>query len=176
MEFRTISRSEWTRILEREYVLRPFSSGDYEGFESLIVMKEVREPLAVKNGDEYVTIVKEGYSWLQIAAKDQLVWMTAMFDEQDNFFQLYFDITAGNILDDGEPHFRDMYLDIILTPACQICVLDEDELDGALSCGDITKEEYDAAKSTCSRLESWLKLHAKEIIEYCRQRQKLLKP
>lgn len=175
MKLRTLSRSEWTRILEREYTVRPFASGGYEGYESLLVMKKIREPLKVKSGHEYVTIVEQGYSWLQIAAKDQSIWMTAMFDREDRFFQLYCDITAGNVTDADEPYFRDMYLDVIVTPTREVFVLDEDELDEALACGDITKVEYNTARAVCKRLAEWLENHTDEVIEYCKARQKALK-
>ena len=175
MEIRTMRRSEWTRILEREYTVRPFASGDYEGYESLLVMKKVREPLKVKSGLEYVTVVEVGYSWLQIATKDQSVWLTAMFDSDDRFLQLYCDITAGNVTDADDPYFRDMYLDAIITPTREVFVLDEDELDEALDCGDITKSEYDTARAVCKRLVKWLENHTDEVTEYCKARQKALK-
>lgn len=168
MYTKDMRRTDWQRILERE-----FSSGDFEyrgtrARESLMLMKKITAPLSVRNGPEKVKIVDKGYSWLQTAVEGQFIWLTAMFDEKGALLQVYFDITAGNRFDDPEnPTFEDMYLDVVLTPRGDIYVLDEDELNEALAAGDITREAYEQAKEACKKLCGWLREHTVETVEYC---------
>ena len=176
MEIRYMRREDWWRIVKREYVSRSFQKDGNRICESLLLMKEVSEPLDVKSGSEMVTVVNKDYSWLQIAAEGGHVWLTAMFDADGRFLQAYFDITAGNNFDDiKNPCFRDMYLDVVLTPSGEIVVLDEDELDEALNVGDITIQEYDEAKKACSGLCERLSVNWAETLKYCEKARKLLK-
>ena len=168
MEIRDMLRTDWRRILEREYVSRNFSYNGLRARESLMLIKKVAAPLAIKSGNETVTVVDVGYSWIQTAVEGKPIWLTAMFDPSGGFIQAYFDVTAGNSFENPDnPTFRDMYLDVVLTPKAETFVLDEDELDDALTQGDITREEYKHAQTACKRLCDWLREHKDETIRYC---------
>lgn len=168
MEMRYMRRGDWRRILKRDYVCRPCESDGAREMESLLTIREVTEPLRVCRGTEWVTIVEKGYRWVQIAREGAFVWLTAMFDERGQFLQMYFDVTAGNRFDTpDDPSFRDMYLDVVVTPAGEIMVLDQDELDEALAQGKITPEEHDRAERVCRGLCAWLEEHRFELIARC---------
>ena len=65
------------------------------------------------------------------------------------------------------PDFDDLYLDVVLDPDHAVTVLDRDELDEALSMGDITKEQHEAASKECARLVSVLSSRPEELFLRC---------
>ena len=95
-DIRDMRRSDWHRILERKYTVSPCSFQGMEGVVSLLQIQKVTGPLTVKKEDGDILIADKGFSWLQLAFKEQFFWATVMFDDQGKFLQAYFDITAGN--------------------------------------------------------------------------------
>ncbi len=85
-------------------------------------------------------VVDEGYLWLQLAPENGFWWLTAMYDEQARFVEFYFDVTAGNhIEEDGESWFDDLFVDVVFTPGEPPRIVDADELalaqrEGLISC------------------------------------------
>ena len=69
------------------------------------------------------------------------------------------------------PYFIDCYLDLIIYPDGNIIVDDRDELDAALSEGDITEEQYNRALQTADKLQNGL---LKNYGEYCTFIRKML--
>ncbi len=175
-DIRDMRRSDWHRILEREYRASSCSFQKMEGVVSLLQIQKVTEPLIVNDGDGAVLIADNGYSWLQVAFREQLFWATVMYDNKGQFLQGYFDITAWNSFDNMEnPKFRDMYLDLVLLNDGRIFVLDRDELDEALEQGEITKEEFEQTVEAGEKLHRFLKENGKEFLMFCGEwREKLL--
>ena len=165
---RDMRRTDWKRILKRSYTAKRFVCQGMEGISSLILIQEITEPLVVRNGNHEVTIVDVGISWLQIALRDQHVWVTAMFDPQDRLLQIYFDITAGNYLEpEDNPTFEDLYLDIVMEPDGTLYVLDRDELDEALEAEKISEELYQKALEEGDKLYRMLAEHGQAFAEFC---------
>ena len=54
--------------------------------------------------------------------------------------------------DDGIAAFTDKYLDVIMTPEGDVKIDDRDELDDALACGGITREQYAEALAECDAI------------------------
>lgn len=162
---REMKRSDWKRIIKRKYITKNINIQGIEGVAGLIYMEQVSAPLE-KNG---ITIVKEGYKWLQIALKDQNFWVTAMFDENDDFVQIYFDVTLKNHFDiPDNPQFDDLFIDIVLTTDRSVIVLDSDELNQALEEGIISNQEYDLGKSTSKKLCNYLGTSSLDTINLCK--------
>lgn len=176
-DIRDMRRSDWHRILERKYTVSPCSFHGMEGVVSLLQIQKVTEPLMVsgENGEK-VLIADKGFSWLQVAFREQFFWATVMFDNQGKFLQAYFDITGGNSFDDMEnPKFRDMYLDLVLLDDGRILVLDKDELDEALGQKEITEEEYQNTVKAGEELYRFLQANGEAFLQFCREwREKLL--
>lgn len=167
-KIKDMKRSDWRRCLRREYRARECCWDGIPGLASVTILRELTGPLFVKDGPEDVKIADTGYTWLQIALREQRFWLTAMYDERDGLIQLYFDITAGNCFDDPEnPCFRDMYLDIAVDRNGALWVLDRDELDAALEAGDVTREEYDRAVEVCERACTYLIVNKSTVIANC---------
>ena len=161
-------RSDWARILRREYASRDCRMHGRRGKESLLVIREVTGPLVVHDAGEDVLIAEKDYAWVQIALEGLPFWLTAMYDAQRRLIQIYFDITAGNRFDDPEnPTFEDMYLDVVVNSRHELYVLDRDELDEALTAGDVTREEWDAAGAACARLYAYLEENREAVAELC---------
>lgn len=170
MNIKDMYRSDWKRILKREYFSRGCDICGLPGRESLLVIREISSPLTVSSAGMPVKIVEKNYSWIQVAQKDALWWLTAMFDEQGVLLQMYFDITAGNCFDQPEnPTFRDMYLDLVLRPDGVVVKLDEDELNEAIEQGEITHAEYDRTIAACDALHGFLTAHPQEVMDACRR-------
>ena len=156
-DIRDMKRSDWHRITKRRYTASPCRFQNMDGVVSLIEMQEVKSPIIVSHELGETVIADKGYSWLQLALKEQYFWATVMFDKEGNFIEIYFDITGGNIFDDMEnPKFLDMYLDIVLLNDGSIYVLDREELDEALTQKEISKAEYQHAIAECEKLYDFL--------------------
>jgi predicted RNA-binding protein associated with RNAse of E/G family len=176
-DIRDMRRSDWHRILERKYTVSPCGFMDMEGVVSLLQIQKVTEPLRVsgENGAK-VLIADKGFSWLQVAFKEQFFWATVMYDGRGQFLQAYFDITAGNTFEDMDnPKFQDMYLDLVLLEDGRILVLDRDELDEALEQNEIIEEEYERTVKAGEELYRLLQENGEEFLRFCREwRKKLL--
>lgn len=175
-DIRDMRRSDWHRILERRYTVSPCSFQGMEGVVSLLEIQKVTNPLTVHYESGEVLIADAGYSWLQLAFKEQFFWATVMFDDKGEFMQGYFDITGGNTFEDMEnPKFQDMYLDLVLLRDGGIQVLDRDELDEALEQKEITEEQYRKTVEEGEKLHRFLQENKEELVRFCVQwREKLL--
>ena len=139
------NRSDWKRVLKSDYQQNFHQDKDFRGYITLLNIKEVLEPLVVKNGVNEVCIVNDGYSWLQHFPIGRNYSVTTMFDAQDEIIQWYIDICYEIGIKDNIPWMDDLYLDIVVFPTGEIVLLDEEELDEALSEGVINKSMYDLA-------------------------------
>ena len=170
MNRKDMRRSDWRRILRREYVSRDCRMYGRRGKESLLVIREVSDPLVVHDAGEDVLIAEKDYAWVQIALEGLPFWLTAMYDAQGRLLQIYFDITGGSRFDDPEnPWFADMYLDVVVNSRGELYVLDRDELDAALTEGVITKDEWNKANEACARLYAYLQENRESVTELCGQ-------
>ncbi|MBR5410601.1 MAG: NUDIX domain-containing protein [Clostridia bacterium] len=168
MKYRTMRRDTWRRAVKRRTAGRAIERNGLRGRESVIVIDEASAPLIVGTPDgKKLCVADKGYVWYQRAFEGEETWLTAAFDEKGVLLQLYFDVTAGNeFVDPDDPGFRDLYLDVILTPGHGIGVLDRDELDEALRTGDVTKAEYDRVLEVGRETVEMLERHGKAL---CRE-------
>ena len=93
------------------------------------------------------TLVDDGYMLIEITPKNSNYNIRVFFDEERNILQRYIDISKSTGFDSeaNAPYYDDLFLDIIIGKTGDIRVLDEDELEEALSLGIITKDEFDFA-------------------------------
>ncbi len=167
MKTKNMKRTAWRRLLERSYTVRDCTLPGQRGRESVLRIHKVTQPLWVKEGYGRVCIADAGHTWVQAALEGRPFWITAMFDGQGRFLQIYFDIARPPRFDDPEdPTFEDLYLDIVLTSQKELVVLDREELDGALASGDIGPEEHAFALKACENLYDHLLTHREQAVEY----------
>ncbi len=167
MKIKNMKRTAWRRLLERSYAIRDCSIGGIPGKESVLRIHKVIEPLWVQEGYGRICIADAGHTWVQVALQGQPFWITAMFDREGRFLQIYFDIARPPRFEDPEdPTFEDLYLDIVLTSKKELVVLDREELDGALASGEIGPEEHAFALAACEKLHSYLSSHKEQAVAY----------
>ncbi len=167
MKIKNMKRTAWKRLLEKTYTVRDCAPWGYPGRESILRIHKVTQPLWVKEGYGKICIANRGHSWVQVACQGQPYWLTAMFDRQGRFLQIYFDIAKPpSFADPDDPTFEDLYLDVVLTSRMDLVVLDRVELEMALKTGDVDEETYIFALAACEKLLAWLKENKQAIVEY----------
>ena len=167
MKTKNMKRTDWRRLLEKSYTVRDCAPWGYPGRESILRIHKVSQPLWVKEGYGRICIADAGHSWVQVACHGQPYWLTAMFDREDRFLQIYFDIARPPCFDDpDDPTFEDLYLDVVLTSQMELVTMDREELDEAWRTGEIDQETYDFALAACEKLLVWLEENMQELVDY----------
>ena len=136
-------RSDWNRILERNYAQTFLDTNDFNGYITLLHTIRVSKPLFVNYGGKDICIVDDGYMWLQQFPSEKNHAVTTMFDQKGRIVQWYIDICLCNGTNDGSPWMDDLFLDIILLPSGEIIEKDADELEDALVKGIVDKPLYE---------------------------------
>ena len=103
---------------------------------------EVQDKILIPNGK---TIVDNNYKWLEFYDYSSRVKLTAIYDENNEIVEWYFDIAREIGKENGIPYEDDMYLDVVVTPEGSVILLDEDEFEEAYERKEMTKEEYEEA-------------------------------
>jgi len=171
LSVKTLGRADWTRITRRKDAFARIDRPEFSGEAYLIRVDELTAPLRKTYDDgSSVTIVDEGYRWLQLAPESGRWWLTVMFDSSLSVVQYYFDITAGsNLLGGADSFFTDLFLDVVMMPDGRIIVLDEDELEQALEEHIIDRTTYDIAKGDAAALIADLEGNALALEKLCRE-------
>ena len=166
---RRMARDNWSRVIEREYTHAPFACGGLRGELGLLRFKGVTDPLKVMVGDKLTQVIGDGYYWLQIAPEGENWWLTAMFDPELRPLEYYIDVTLENVIDGADSHYRDLFLDVIVSPSGNACLADEDELDAALAEGVITKAQHLLSHTVADRLMAAFPSRINELERFCRE-------
>ncbi|NLO09569.1 MAG: DUF402 domain-containing protein [Clostridiales bacterium] len=168
LEKRFMSRSNWPRVIDREYVHMLCNDSEFSGAIGLIYLKSTANFRAITYDKTCVTIIDNGYYWLQLAPKNKNYWLTVMYNQECEIVQYYFDMTDGNnILDNGESWFYDMYLDVVILSDGSLFLLDEDELSQALDEKEITKDQYDKAYLTANTIIKKFDGNIDNLTDFC---------
>jgi predicted RNA-binding protein associated with RNAse of E/G family len=139
-------RSEWKRVLKREYAQSYLETENFKGHITLLKLVKVRESLIAKYDQQSVCIADDGYFWLQQFPDHKHHSVTTMFDAEGNIIQWYIDICRMNgVSTDNIPWMDDLFLDIIVLPSGEVIQKDANELEGALLRDIIDKTLYDLA-------------------------------
>ena len=152
-----VSYEKWTCIQERTIKGRWFERPEFQGYLGLIRMKRVTGPQIWHFDGREVTVCRDGYQWLVILPREGGYCITAMMDEQADVALWYIDMIADQGVDpDGVPFFHDLYLDLVVYKDGSLKVDDMDDLQQALSSGDIDQTLFDRAIETAERLQKGL--------------------
>ncbi len=172
MKRKELGRFQWRRAIDRRDAHKVWESKAFTGETSLIHVLKAEKPNIKKFlGKEPVTILDDGFFWMQVAVQGQHWWLTAMFDPQLRPTQYYFDITLENhLLGSEKSWFWDIYLDVVLMPDGRMELLDADELEEALCSGDITKEQYENAWIWAKKLMEELQGKQELIQNFCQEK------
>lgn len=151
-------RSDWKRVLKRDYAHSYLETDNFKGYLSLLKIAKVKEPLYVKYFDQNVCIVNDGYLWLQQFPFNKHHSVTTMFDEKGQIVQWYIDICSMNgVSEDNVPWMDDLFLDIVVLPSGEVIQKDSEELDEALLNGTIDNSLYNLARQEANLINSLIK-------------------
>ncbi len=145
-------RSEWKRLIDREYTQAFIDTDKFKGYGTLIKVNEVSEPLYVQYKEQQICIVDDGYVWMQHFPENEQHSLTTMFNSKGEVVQWYIDICARNGVENNIPWVDDLFIDIVVLPDGDIIQLDEDELEEAFTNGTISKELYEMAWKETKKL------------------------
>ncbi|RCX23504.1 hypothetical protein DFP94_1011103 [Fontibacillus phaseoli] len=153
-------RANWRRVTQRQFKSKFVESELFKGYVTSYSIHALRDPLWKTYGGHTFRIADKGYTWLQYYPKGAHFVVTAMFDDQGDIVEWYIDVckTQG-VTDQGVPWFDDLYLDIVVLKNGEVFLLDEDELDDALSRGLITVRDYDMATETAREVLHCIREH-----------------
>ena len=160
-------RKKWTTKTHTknliEFESQMFDEKDIGCFVVVKKIKKAEKPFCV-NGE---TLVDDGYMLIEITPKDSNFNIRVFFDEERNILQRYIDISKSTGFDSemGAPYYDDLFLDIIIGKTGDIRVLDEDELEEALTLGVISKDEFDFAVQIKDELLKQIQEKSNKFIE-----------
>ena len=157
-------RSNWPRVLKRDYQQTFQEDENFRGYITLLSFKKITEPLKVKNGEKEVCLLNSGYSWLQQFPLGKNHCVTTMFNEKGKIVQWYIDICYDIGTEKCIPWMDDLYLDIVVMPSGEVILMDEDELDEALATGVINKSMYEVAWKEAREIMNLIQQRKFELI------------
>ena len=124
---------------------------------------DVKEKILIPSGK---CILDNNYKWLEFYNYDSRIKLTAIYDENNEIIEWYFDIAREIGKENGVPYEDDLYLDVVVTPSGDVILLDEDELKEAFDKKEMTKQEYDEAYKIANDLMEKLKNNKNKLQEY----------
>lgn len=167
-------RSNWKRIVEREYTQSYIESKEFTGTITLLKLVQVTDPLIIKYGDKSMSIVDNGYIWLQQFPDGKNYTITTMFDENGEIVQWYIDICYEIGIENGIPWWDDLFLDIVVLPTGEIILLDEEEIEDALVGGSIDQSMYDLAWNEVNKIITCINEKNVDLLKYSKIHKELL--
>ena len=124
---------------------------------------DVKEKTFISNGK---CIIDNNYKWLEFYDYSSRIKLTAIYDENNESIEWYFDIAREIGKDNEIPYEDDMYLDVVVTPSGEVILLDEDELKEAFDKKEMTKDEYDEAYKIANELMKKLNGNKNKLKEF----------
>lgn len=124
---------------------------------------EVEDKILIPNGK---CIMDNNYKWLEFYDYNSKVKLTAIYDENNQIIEWYFDIAREIGKENGVPYEDDLYLDVVVTPTGDIILLDEDELKEAFNRKEMTECEYKDAYKEAEKLMNKLKNNKNKLKDY----------
>ncbi|BAC12305.1 hypothetical conserved protein [Oceanobacillus iheyensis HTE831] len=169
-------RANWQRILERSYAQAYINEKEFKGYITLIHMKKVSQPLVIHyEQGKQLSIVEDGFMWLQQFPDHEHFAVTTTFDANGNVKQWYIDIAWANGVEGGIPYVDDLYLDIVHLPSGETFMLDEEELQDALLTNEINRDMYNLAQNESIKIQEQIKNNSFSILSLVHQHMEYLK-
>lgn len=166
MKLKYADRADWHRVTDREYTYKFVDDPDFKGYITLISIYKVKEPLSVIKKEKQITLVDEGYYWMQHFPLGANYCVTTMLNNEKEIIQWYFDISkCVGISEQGVPYWEDLYLDLVVYPNGDFFVLDEDELQEALDNNQIDENDYRLAYEALNELLKTSAIMENKIIQ-----------
>ena len=139
-------------VLDWDLIIQKRKSENY--YITIKRINEIDTPFIVDVTGKKKVCIDNGYYIIEFTPLDQYYNVRIFLNRDANVSGYYFDISGENGVEENIPYYDDMYLDIIYCPDDNnfLKIVDEDELIEALTEGKITKEQFEQAKTECSKL------------------------
>ena len=144
------------------YKINSVASNEFTGDICYYHFKEIINKITIPNGK---CILDNGYKWIEFYDYNSKIKLTAIYDENSQIVEWYFDIARKIGKENDVPYEDDLYLDVVVTPTGEIILLDEDELQGAYNRLEVNKEEYDMAYNEANQLMKKLENNKNKLKE-----------
>jgi len=131
------------------YKIKSVSNKEFVGDICYYHFKDVSNKIIIPNGK---CIMDKGYKWLEFYDYNAKIKLTAIYDENSQIIEWYFDIARRIGKENDMPYEDDLYLDVVVTSTGEIILLDEDELQAAYDRLEVNKEDYDMAYKEANQL------------------------
>lgn len=168
-------RGAWKRVTDRAYSQCWLNAKEFTGHLALIELIKVTEKLTVKYEEKEICIAADGYSWLQHFPEGKFYTVTTMMDENGEILQWYIDICHEIGLEENIPWMDDLFLDIVVLPAGNVYLLDEEELEDAHNTGIITREMYNLARNQASELMGAIQAGSFPLLNLAKEHAEIVK-
>ncbi len=145
------------------YKINSVASNEFTGDICYYHFKEIINKITIPNGK---CILDNGYKWIEFYDYNSKIKLTAIYDENSQIVEWYFDIARKIGKENDVPYEDDLYLDVVVTPTGEIILLDEDELQGAYNRLEVNKEEYDMAYNEANQLMKKLENNKNKLKEF----------
>lgn len=153
-----ISKNDDIENIEQK--IKKVNNNEFKGDIYLNHFIKIKKPYLLPNG---ICIRDNGYKWLEFYDYNSKIKLTAIYNQNNEIVEWYFDIARSIGKENGIPFEDDLYLDVVLRGNGETVLLDEDELKEAYERMEMTKEEYDEAYKIAYDLISKIKGKTKEI-------------
>lgn len=130
--------------------IKSFNNSDFIGDVALASFNKVYKPYIIQ--DTNLCIINDNYKWLEFYDYNKKYMLTAMYNEENEIIEWYFDIARKIGKENGMPYEDDLYLDVVVTPKGNIKLLDEDELNDAFDRFEVNKSDYEMAYNEAKQL------------------------
>lgn len=146
-------------ILSKKFKIMEINYDEFIGKISLIEIENINRNFETTRPDgTKELVIAKNYKIMTYFPREEEYCMTVMFDSDWNLIQWYFDIERSKCKYDSEiPYSEDLYLDVVVLPNGTFYTLDENELEDALICNLISKDEYDMAYRTMNKIIQMIK-------------------
>lgn len=171
-----LTYDEWKCMLSKNRIGKKFETKEFTGYLGVLEIGDVSEPQVWKYRGQLLTVCDNHYRWLTIMPQEDFYCITVMMNEEEQVQVCYIDMIEEQGYDeDGVPWFNDLYLDLVFYPDGVVVEDDRDELESALSEGDITEAQFELAVNTCAKLKDELLRDKDEFLSYVQRMYALIK-
>ena len=148
------------------YKMKSVNSEVFIGDVVYYKFEDVTQKIIIPNG---TPILDTGYEWLEFYNYNSKIKLTALYNNNKEIIEWYFDIAKEIGKENGIPYEDDLYLDVVVNPNGEITLLDEDELKMSLDRLEITQGDYDMAYSEANKLMEKLKGNTDRLDEFSKK-------
>ena len=146
------------------FKIKSFNNSDFVGDIALIKFNKMNKPYMIENIN--LCMANDNYKWLEFYDYNKKYRLTAMYNENNEIIEWYFDIARKIGKENGMPYEDDLYLDVVVTPKGDIKLLDEDELKNAFDRFEVNKSDYEMAYNEAKQLMNQLQNNKDKLKEY----------